>query len=254
MAKDIQSTGREHARQQSSEMAHAAAASTQHGDGPGAQRGFAGHQSGWQGPGESHEAARGAVAAGRPLMPTTESYYGAFGASPFSMLRRITDDMDRLFESFGFGRPALSSDVVRAALPTYTGESAWGLWSPRIDVRERDGRLSIAVDLPGVRKDEVNVEITPEAVTIQGERRQEWTSDERGYYRRERSYGNFQRTIALPEGANIDSAAASFRDGVLHIDIQVPQRPMQGRKLEIKEASRSEAPQQGASGGAQQQR
>ena len=257
MAKDIQSSGREHARQQSSEMAHAALSSTQQGGAPGAQRDFAGRQGAWQGPGENQRGAGGAMPAGRVMIPTTAPYYGTLGGSPFSMMRRITEDIDHLFESFGFGRHAFPSDAAQAALPGYASESASGLWNPRTDVRERDGKLYIAVDLPGVKKDEVSVEITPEAVTIQGERRQEWTSDERGYYRRERSYGNFHRSIALPEGADLDTAAAIFRDGVLQIEVQLPQRQAQARRLEIKDAkdaSRSDVPQQNAPGGSQQQR
>jgi HSP20 family protein len=169
--------------------------------------------------------------AGMPTAP----YYAAFGGSPFSMLRRMREDMDRLFDSFGSWRSGLPTEFGQMALPGTTGEGAWGLWSPHVDVREHEGKLIIAADLPGVRKDEVNVEITPDAVTIQGERRRESTTDERNYYRSERSYGGFYRTIALPEGAEADTASATFHDGVLQIELQLPRQQSKARKLEIKE-------------------
>jgi HSP20 family protein len=255
MAKDIQSTGRDPGRQQTSEMGHAASSSAQQGGVPGSQRGFAGQQSAWQGVGAGQQGSGGAVQTRRGAMPAASPYYGAWAGGPFSMMRRISEDMDRLFDSFGLGRSGLPLDFAQAALPGFAGEGASGLWTPHLEVREHDGKLTISADLPGVKKDEVNVEITPEAVTIQGERRQESTTDERGYYRSERSYGSFYRTIALPEGVDPDTASATFRDGVLQIEIQVPQRQTKGRRLEVKDAWRGgDTPQQHGSGGTQQQR
>ena len=143
------------------------------------------------------------------------------------MLRRMREDMDRLFEGFWRHSPMEFA-------PPWTGETAMGLWNPHVDVREHDGMLSIAADLPGVKSDDVNVEITPEAVTIQGERRHESTKDQRGYQRSERSYGSFYRTIPLPEGADTENASATLRDGVLRIDIRVPQPQRKARRLEVR--------------------
>ena len=110
-----------------------------------------------------------------------------------------------------------------------------------IEVHQRDGKFLISADLPGVKKEDVNVEITQDAVTIQGQRKQEKTSSEGGFYRSERSYGSFYRTIPLPEGTDIENASATFRDGVLQIELQAPKQQMRGRTLEIKSADASSA-------------
>ncbi|MBI3951097.1 MAG: Hsp20/alpha crystallin family protein [Acidobacteria bacterium] len=71
----------------------------------------------------------------------------------------------------------------------------------------------------------------------QGERRQEHEESRRGYYRSERSYGSFYRSLPLPEGVDADSVTASFNNGVLEITMPVPQRELRGRQIEIQEAS-----------------
>jgi len=103
-----------------------------------------------------------------------------------------------------------------------------------VDVVERDGKLLISADLPGVKKEDVKVEINQDSVTLQGQRHQEKTSGERGYYQSERSYGSFYRTILLPEGVNTEKASATFRDGVLQIELPAPSQQSRGRTLEIK--------------------
>src|ERR1700737_5242824 len=168
-------------------------------------------------------------------------------------MRRISDEMDRLFDSFGFGRSAFPSEFgqgPQARFGDLEGTSAW--WAPHVDVVERDGKLLISADLPGVKKEDVKVEINQDSVTIQGQRHQERTSSDRGYYQSERSYGSFYRTIPLPEGANTESASATFRDGVLQIEEQAPSQQARGRTLEIKDASGTTAGSK--NGGQQQQR
>jgi HSP20 family protein len=93
----------------------------------------------------------------------------------------------------------------------------------------------VTADLPGVKKEDVSVEVGEDAITLQGQRRQEQTSREQGYYRSERSYGSFYRTIPLPEGADPSTASATFRDGVLEIALQAPQKRPSSRSLEIKD-------------------
>jgi HSP20 family molecular chaperone IbpA len=109
------------------------------------------------------------------------------------------------------------------------------MWSPHIDVCERNGKLLIQADLPGIKRDDINVRIEQDAVVIQGHRNQQQMSNQSGYYRSERSYGSFYRTIPLPEGTNAESATASFRDGVLEIEVDMPREQQRGRTLEIHE-------------------
>ncbi|MDQ2961957.1 MAG: Hsp20/alpha crystallin family protein [Pseudomonadota bacterium] len=167
-------------------------------------------------------------------------------------MRRISEDMDRLLDSFGFGRGLFPTSFGQSGLSGYRGEGDSSLWTPHIEVAQRDGKFLVCADLPGVKKEDVNVEITQDAVTIQGQRKQEKTSSEGGFYRSERSYGSFYRMIPLPEGADTDNASATFRDGVLQIEIEVPQQKSSSRTLEIKDAAQGSTTSRSATGESQQ--
>lgn len=228
MANDKQGNPREQGRQQSADM------------GPGATRAQQGSGQGQQTTGQEYSSRRsgsqygGSLQTRAGMQPTPWSNYGAYGSGPFSVMRRISDEMDRLFEGFGFGRNALGDFGGRSALSSLTDQDA-ALWTPHLEMYERDGKLTVTADLPGVKKEDVKVEVDEDAITIQGQRRQERTSQERGYYRSERSYGSFYRTIPLPEGVDPSTASAAFRDGVLHITLQAPQKRTTSRALEIKD-------------------
>jgi HSP20 family protein len=101
--------------------------------------------------------------------------------SPFGMMRRLAEDMDRMFEGFGF--PARAG---RSSQWTDTGP-----YTPQIDLFEREGKLVVRADLPGLTRDDVSVEIIDNAIRIEGERRYDHESNEEGVYRSERSYGRF---------------------------------------------------------------
>jgi len=151
-------------------------------------------------------------------------------SSPFSFMRRFGEEMDRIFDDFGFGGLGLG--------PSSFGNLGQGIWSPQIEMFEREGKLVVRADLPGLTKDDVKVDLDDDAITIQGDRRSEHEENREGYYRSERSYGSFYRTIPLPEGVNGEAAKASFRDGVLEIEMEAPQRKA-GRRLDIEEAPKS---------------
>jgi len=168
-----------------------------------------------------------------------QSYPSRFVNSPFSFMRRFSEDMDRLFEDFGFGSRGLTRGSGRGFMSDM-GEFGRGLWSPQIETFEREGQLVIRADLPGLSKDDVNVELTNDALTISGERHNENEEQREGYYRSERSYGSFYRQIPLPEGVNPEDAAATFSNGVLEITMKAPQLQSQKRRLEISEGGREE--------------
>ncbi len=161
-------------------------------------------------------------------------------SNPFAFMRRFSEEMDRLFDDFGFGGNWVGPSFGREFFPRNLGEFRQPLWSPQIETFEREGQLVIRADLPGLKKDDVNVEITQDAITISGERREENEESCEGYYRSERSYGSFFRSIPLPEGVNADEANATFNNGVLEITMQAPQLQSRGRRLEIKEGGGSE--------------
>jgi HSP20 family protein len=154
----------------------------------------------------------------------------AAGIAPHRALQRIADEMDRMISGFGLGPRWAPAPVWRAA--------NGGLWAPDIDVYQKDDQLVIKADLPGLRKDEVSVEIADDAVTIQGERKTERQDEREGYFRSERSYGSFCRVIPLPEGAMTDQAKANFHDGVLEVTLPAPPQATKSRKLEITEAGK----------------
>ena len=144
--------------------------------------------------------------------------------NPSSLVRRFIDEVDRLADDFGLGRGLLSS--VERGLP--------GAWAPQIEMFERGGQLIVHADLPGLRKEDVKVELFDDAVTIEGERRNQREEKPEGFYRSERSYGRFFRRVPLPQGVDTADAKASFRDGVLEVTMPAPRsKTKTARKLEI---------------------
>jgi HSP20 family protein len=144
-----------------------------------------------------------------------------FSASPFELMRRFSEEMDRAFESFGLSR-------------------GWGFgggettgWSPAVEVFERDNNLVVRADLPGLNKDDVKVEMTDSGLIIQGERKREHEEKGEGWYRSERSYGQFYRVIPLPEGANAEQAKAQFENGVLEVAVPIPESQSHRRSIPI---------------------
>lgn len=158
--------------------------------------------------------------------PGDENIGAQLAATPFTFMRRFSEEMDRLFGDVGFG-----SDWLAPVLGRATDQ---GLWSPQVEVFERDKQLVLRADLPGLTRDDINVELSDEGITIQGERKSQHTEDREGYYRSERSYGKFYRRIPVPEGVKTDEAKASFNDGVLEITMPAPQLGQRKpRRLEI---------------------
>ena len=146
-------------------------------------------------------------------------------ASPFSLLRVFMDDLDRLVEGFGSG-----GNTAAAGSPASTRSIQ--NWMPAVEALERDGQFVIRVDVPGLDREQLAVEIDDDRVIIAGERGNEDEDRGSNYYRTERSYGRFTRVIPLPDGVDASQATATFNNGVLEIDMPAPRRP-ESRKLEI---------------------
>jgi HSP20 family protein len=165
-------------------------------------------------------------------------------SSPFRMLERFADEMDRVFDDFGLGRGLLAPRIGRGLLrsPWRDVSPDWEPWAPQIEVFHRDNDLVVRADLPGLTKDDVKVDVTEDGIIIQGERKREHEEEREGIYRSERSYGSFHRVIPLPEGAMTDQAKARFKDGVLEITMPAPpEQVRRGRRLEISEGSSSKS-------------
>jgi HSP20 family protein len=107
-----------------------------------------------------------------------------------------------------------------------------GEWFPRLDVRRQNSDVLVEVELPGLTKDDVKIEITNDGLMISGEKRQETETKEDNFYRSERTFGRFMRRVALPPGTNADKAEARFEDGLLRITMPVVEAPA-GRTIEV---------------------
>jgi len=160
---------------------------------------------------------------------------GTGSLSPFAMMRRMAEDMDRLFDNFGLGRtgfglaPTLGADLNR---DPWQGSSTVDqmAWAPQVETFRRGDQLVIRADLPGLRKDDVKVEVDDGVLTISGERREEHEEDRDNYYRSERTYGQFYRAIPLPEGVSENQCEASFKEGVLEVTLPAPKQEERKRK------------------------
>jgi HSP20 family protein len=149
-----------------------------------------------------------------------------FWRDPFSMFSDFDREVHRLFDNLGFGGSLLS-------MPSFGRDLERGTWSPQIETYERDGKLVVRADLPGMNKQDVKIELNDNILTIEGERKDERRDEKSGWS--ERSYGHFFRSIALPEGINAENANATFKDGVLEITVDAPrQTQSRGRKIDIK--------------------
>ena len=170
----------------------------------------------------------------------------AGSGSPFAMMSRMMDDMDRLFVDFGLG-PAFGPALLPAtglrtrpdrqvAARRAAGERtlARGSWLPAVEVYPRGNELVARADLPGLKRDDVTVEIVEDQLVIHGERRNDREERGEGFFHSERSYGSFLRTIPLPEGTDAEGIAASFADGVLEVRVPLPKQEERRKKVEIR--------------------
>jgi HSP20 family protein len=154
----------------------------------------------------------------------------AVARDPFALLRQMTSEFDRFFEERAwpsFRWPAFRTKAIAEGAK----------WFPEIDVFEKDNRLVTKVDLPGLKKEDVKVEVTDGHLAISGERKTEAEEKKDQFYRCEREYGSFYRAVPLPEGVKLEDVKATFADGVLEVSIPLPTKVEPAvRKVEIQEA------------------
>jgi len=124
--------------------------------------------------------------------------------NPFSLLRR---EMDSLFDNFfrGFDMEPFQSSMVS--------------FNPKVDVTENDKEIRISAELPGMDEKDIDVSLHNNMLTIKGEKKEEKEGKGKDYYRMERSYGSFSRTIPLPVEVETDRIEATFKKGVLGITL-----------------------------------
>jgi HSP20 family protein len=152
-----------------------------------------------------------------------------FRMSPFALMRRMGQEMDRVFGEFGMNR----------------GAGAPAPWIPAIEVSQSDGKYQVRAELPGVNPADVTLEVTDEAVILEGERKVETREDKGGVQVTERQYGHFYRAIPLPEGAKVEEAKARFENGLLEVTVPMQAQKETRRKIPIEATAPT---QSGASG------
>jgi len=138
---------------------------------------------------------------------------------PVRELNSLQSEMNRLFNTF-FDTPA--------------GGNGGGLrrWVPPMDLVETDDHFVLKADLPGLDANDVSIEVEDKVLTLSGERKVEHETSKEGFYRLERSSGEFRRSLTLPEGVDADKIEANFDKGVLEVRIPKPEE-RKPRKVQI---------------------
>lgn len=147
---------------------------------------------------------------------------------PWEELRRMEDWMDRLF------RETWPYYAERKALPKAAGEELVETATPSVDVKEKEGKIVVAADIPGVEKGDISINIKGDMLEISAEKKEEKEEKGEGYIRRERSYRKFYRAIPLLTEVDKDKAEASLKDGVLQIEMPKLKGAEEVKKIEVK--------------------
>ena len=164
--------------------------------------------------------------------PTFGTGFPFSGTTPFNMMRRFMDDMDRLFEGFAGLQKTPVFDTPELAFPEWA-EFEKNVWSPKIEVLKNKEEMTVRADLPGMKHEDIDVEIADGALILSGERKEESEEKKEDFYRTERSYGSFYRSIPVPETVKPENATAKFDNGVLEVKIALPAAEPSLRKIEI---------------------
>lgn len=151
-------------------------------------------------------------------------------AAPFSLMRQMTSELDRLFGDWSSFRLPSFDSIARANA---------GQWLPTIEVVSTGNALVTRVDLPGMKKEDVSVEVDDGRLTLSGERRRQHEEKQDDVLRSECQYGSFYRSVPLPAGAQIDKIAATFADGVLEVTVPVEVKKVAGKKVPIETPAQS---------------
>jgi HSP20 family protein len=140
--------------------------------------------------------------------------------SPFTLLRR---EMDSLFDNFFRG------------FELEPFESHMGAFTPKVDVNETDKEIKISAELPGMDEKDIDVSLLNDMLTIKGEKKEEKEDKGKDYYRVERSYGSFSRTIPIPVDVETDKVEAKFKKGVLNITLPKTAKAVaEAKKIAVK--------------------
>ena len=129
---------------------------------------------------------------------------------PFREIATLQNEMSRLLNTVAGGNGETTTTRT---------------WVPAVDVWETEDSLVYAFDLPGIPEDKISVEFDDGALIVSGERERTKESSEQNYYRFERRFGSFSRTVGLPQGVGEDAISAEYKNGVLEVSVKKPEQP-----------------------------
>jgi HSP20 family protein len=128
--------------------------------------------------------------------------------------------MNNLFDRFGRDMGTLDVDLTD--------------FSPRVEIKEKDKHYTVSAEVPGIKESDINVTLKDNNLILEGERKSESKKEEEGYFSSEFSYGSFYRSIPLDEEVNPDTVKASYKDGILTVELdKVKSTPQKTKKIPI---------------------
>ena len=153
---------------------------------------------------------------------------------PFRELSRLEREIGRMFDELWSGRPWARRALPGGERPTVPAERAEELiGAPPTDLIDKKNELIVRAEIPGVKKENIKVNVTEDEVSIAGRVERGREEKEENYYRCERSYGAWQRTLSLPVRVRPDQVKAKYKDGVLEITLPKTEEEKEKRR-EIK--------------------
>lgn len=170
---------------------------------------------------------------------------------PFSMMRRMLDDLDEMgtwASPFGLTSPfstmrRMFGDVDRMFDTDLLGDVDWEardyVWAPRIEIAQREDKLLVRADLPGIPQDQIRISAEGNSLVIEGERALP-SEQQEDVVCSECAHGRFRRVVALPQDADPDKAEARYENGILEVSVPVPATKARGRRIEIQAAGKTE--------------
>ena len=145
------------------------------------------------------------------------SLWNNYFIDPFAELNRMQTEMDNFFQSMSLDTQGPASSTI---------------WRPRIDVTSNDKEYTIKAELPGCKKEDINLELRDGFLTLSGKRQHENNEENEKYHRQERYYGSFTRSFGLPDGVSETDVKATFDNGILEVNILKPQHE-ESKKITI---------------------
>ena len=159
---------------------------------------------------------------------------------PFRELDRLQNEVNRLFEGYNS-----NADVPAPARQNSGAALMARAWSPAVDIAETQNEVVLRAELPGLKQDDIDIELTGDTLTLRGERKFENEERKDNFVRVERSYGRFQRSFTLGVPVQNDQVSATYRDGVLEIHLPKSEQT-RPRKVQVSVSGSGDTQQNGA--------